>query len=136
MKTASRYSDTLRDHYEHPRNVGSLPAKDRDVITVTARGGDCGDQMRLQARIDAADNRIREMRFKVFGCGAAIASASFVTDWLSGRTVEQAAAFESRTVIEALELTVEQLHCADLASDAVRAMVSSYRARSSRRARP
>jgi nitrogen fixation NifU-like protein len=129
MSRASRFSDSLRDHYEHPRNVGSLRTTDPDVITVNVTARDCGDQMRLQARVSAADDLIRETRFRVFGCGAAIASGSFVSDWLRGRTVEQAASFAARTVIDALELTDEYLHCAELANDAVRSVVSAYRSR-------
>jgi nitrogen fixation NifU-like protein len=129
MSRTSRFSDSLRDHYEHPRHVGSLRATDPDVITVHVSARDCGDQMRLQARITQADELIEDAKFKVFGCGAAIASASFTTDWLSGRTVEQAASFDARIVIDALELMDEHRHCADLATDAVRSLVKAYRSR-------
>jgi nitrogen fixation protein NifU and related proteins len=120
------YSRKVIDHYENPRNVGSLDRADPDVGTGLVGAPACGDVMKLQIRV-SADGVIEDARFKTFGCGSAIASSSLVTEWVKGRTVEQALAISNRDVARELELPPVKVHCSVLAEDAIKAAVSDYR---------
>jgi nitrogen fixation NifU-like protein len=115
------YSSKVVDHFEHPRNVGSLPKDDPNVGTGLVGAPECGDVMKLQIRIDPATGIIDDARFKTFGCGSAIASSSLVTEWLKGRTVDQALAIRTE-----LALPPVKIHCSVLAEDAIKAAVADY----------
>ncbi len=117
----------LRDHYDHPRNVGSLQTGDPNVSTATVKAKECGDLLRLQIRLAVDGKVIRDAKFKAFGCGPSIASGSFVTEWLKGRTLEEASRFNPTTLIDELGLTTEQTHCARLVKDAIDALLADAR---------
>jgi nitrogen fixation NifU-like protein len=132
------YSDKVVDHVERPRNVGSLDVADPDVGTGLVGAPACGDVMKLQIKV-SADGVIEEARFKTFGCGSAIASSSLVTEWVKGRTIDQALAITNRDVAEELALPPVKIHCSVLAEDAIKAAVADWhrkRAAPSRSARP
>jgi nitrogen fixation NifU-like protein len=120
------YSDRVVDHVENPRNVGSLDAKDPSVGTGLVGAPACGDVMKLQIRVSDA-GVIEEARFKTFGCGSAIAASSLVTEWVKGRTVEQALAISNREVAEELALPPVKIHCSVLAEDAIHAAVADWK---------
>jgi nitrogen fixation NifU-like protein len=120
------YSSKVIDHYENPRNVGSLDRADPDVGTGLVGAPACGDVMKLQIRV-SVEGVIEDARFKTFGCGSAIASSSLVTEWVKGRTVEQALAITNRDVARELELPPVKVHCSVLAEDAIKAAVADYR---------
>ena len=120
------YSDKVVDHVEHPRNVGSLDAQDPSVGTGLVGAPACGDVMKLQIRVSDA-GVIEEARFKTFGCGSAIAASSLVTEWVKGRTVEQALAISNREVAEELALPPVKIHCSVLAEDAIHAAVADWK---------
>jgi nitrogen fixation NifU-like protein len=125
------YSDKVVDHVENPRNVGSLDAAAPDVGTGLVGAPACGDVMRLQIRVSAG-GVIEEARFKTFGCGSAIASSSLVTEWVKGRSVEQALAITNREVAEELALPPVKLHCSVLAEDAIKAAVADWKRKAGR----
>lgn len=120
------YSDKVLDHYERPRNVGNLDTAVPEVGTGMVGAPACGDVMRLQIRV-GADGVIEEARFKTYGCGSAIASSSLVTEWVKGRTLEQALAIRNAEIAEELALPPVKVHCSVLAEDAIRAAVADYR---------
>jgi nitrogen fixation NifU-like protein len=120
------YSAKVIDHYENPRNVGSLDAADPGVGTGLVGAPACGDVMRLQIRVDDR-GVIEEARFKTFGCGSAIASSSLVTEWVKGRTLDEALAISNRDVARELDLPPVKIHCSVLAEDAIKAAVADYR---------
>jgi len=120
------YSDKVLDHYENPRNVGSLDTDDHNVGTGMVGAPACGDVMRLQIRV-GADGVIEDARFKTYGCGSAIASSSLVTEWLKGRSLDQALAIENTAIAEELALPPVKLHCSVLAEDAIRAAIDDLR---------
>jgi nitrogen fixation NifU-like protein len=119
------YSDKLVDHCENPRNVGSLDKDDPSVGTGLVGAPACGDVMKLQIRVDEA-GVIAEAKFKTFGCGSAIASSSLVTEWVKGRTLDQALAIKNTAVAEELSLPPVKIHCSVLAEDAIKAAVADY----------
>ncbi len=119
------YSEKLLDHYENPRNVGSLDAKDDSVGTGLVGAPACGDVMKLQIKV-SADGVIEDAKFKTFGCGSAIASSSLVTEWVKGRTVEEALAIKNTDVAHELNLPPVKIHCSVLAEDAIKAAISDY----------
>ena len=121
-----RYGAKLLDHFENPRNVGSLDEADASVGTAVITAGECGDVTKLQLRIDAT-GRIAEARFKTFGCGAAIAAGSYATEWLTGKTVAEALAIEDARIAEELELGPQKLHCSAMTQQAVRAAIDDWR---------
>ena len=121
-----RYSAKLLDHFDNPRNVGSLDEADPSVGTAVITAGECGDVTKLQLRIDAA-GRIVDAKFKTFGCGAAIAAGSLATEWLTGKTVAEAMAIEDADIAEQLELPPQKVHCSVMTQDAVRAAVEDWR---------
>lgn len=119
------YSDKVIDHYENPRNVGSLDKNDPSVGTGLAGAPSCGDVMKLQIKI-SADGIIEDAKFKTFGCGSAIASSSLATEWLKGRTVEEARAMKNTAIVEELNLPPVKIHCSVLAEEAVKAALEDY----------
>jgi nitrogen fixation NifU-like protein len=120
------YSEKVVDHVENPRNVGSLDQADPAVGTGLVGAPACGDVMKLQIKVDAT-GVIAEARFKTFGCGSAIAASSLVTEWVKGRTVEEALAIKNTEVAEELALPPVKVHCSVLAEDAIRAAVADWR---------
>jgi nitrogen fixation NifU-like protein len=122
------YSDKLIDHYENPRNVGSFDADDSDVGTGMIGAPACGDVMRLQIKVNA-EGRIEEARFKTYGCGSAIASSSLVTEWVKGKTLNEALEIKNSAIAEELALPPVKIHCSVLAEGAIRAAVDDYLAK-------
>ncbi|MGH8688301.1 MAG: Fe-S cluster assembly scaffold IscU [Burkholderiales bacterium] len=120
------YSDKVIDHYENPRNVGSFEKGDEAVGTGMVGAPACGDVMKLQIRV-GADGRIEDARFKTYGCGSAIASSSLVTEWVKGKTLEQAASIRNTDIAQELSLPPVKIHCSILAEDAIKAAVEDYR---------
>ena len=118
------YSAKVIDHFEHPRNVGSLPKDDPDVGTGLVGAPECGDVMKLQLRINPQTGVIDDVKFKTFGCGSAIASSSLITEWLKGRTIDEALAIKNSDIIDELELPPVKLHCSVLAEDGIRAAIA------------
>jgi nitrogen fixation NifU-like protein len=122
------YSDKVLDHYENPRNVGSLDRSDGAVGTGIVGAPACGDVMKLQIRVNE-DGIIEDARFKTYGCGSAIASSSLVTEWVKGKTVAQALAIRNSAIAEELALPPVKIHCSVLAEDAIKAAVADYRSK-------
>ena len=122
------YSDKVIDHYEHPRNVGSLDKNDPSVGTGLVGAPACGDVMKLQLKI-GEDGVIQDAKFKTFGCGSAIASSSLVTEWVKGMSVEKALEVKNSAIAEELSLPPVKIHCSVLAEDAIKAAIADYRAK-------
>ena len=122
------YSDKVIEHYENPRNVGTLDKDDENVGTGLVGAPACGDVMRLQIKV-GDDGRIEDAKFKTFGCGSAIASSSLVTEWVKGKTLDEAAAIKNTDIAQHLVLPPVKIHCSVLAEDAVKAAITDYRAR-------
>ncbi|RIK62520.1 MAG: Fe-S cluster assembly scaffold IscU [Planctomycetota bacterium] len=125
------YSSKVVDHYEHPRNVGSLDKNDVNVGTGIVGAPECGDVMKLQIKCDAA-GRIVDAKFKTFGCGSAIASSSLATEWVKGKTVDEALQIKNTEIVKELSLPPVKIHCSVLAEDAIRAAIEDYRSKQSR----
>lgn len=121
------YSDKVIDHYSNPRNVGTLDKSKTEVGTGLVGAPECGDVMRLQIEVDPETNIIKDARFKTFGCGSAIASSSLATEWLKGKTVDQALEIDNMDIVEELALPPVKIHCSVLAEDAIRAAINDYR---------
>lgn len=124
------YSDKVIDHYENPRNVGVLDKSAPNVGTGMVGAPACGDVMRLQIQVND-EGVIEEARFKTYGCGSAIASSSLVTEWLKGKTLEQAQAIKNSEIAQELALPPVKVHCSVLAEDAIKAAIEDYRLKSS-----
>ncbi|MCP3897877.1 Fe-S cluster assembly scaffold IscU [Moraxella sp.] len=122
------YSDKVIDHYENPRNVGNLDKNSKNVGTGMVGAPACGDVMRLQIQV-GDDGIIQDAKFKTYGCGSAIASSSLVTEWLKGKTLDQAAAIKNRDIAEELALPPVKVHCSVLAEDAIKAAIEDYQAK-------
>jgi nitrogen fixation NifU-like protein len=120
------YSDKVLDHYENPRNVGSFAKGDAAVGTGMVGAPACGDVMKLQIRV-GADGRIQDAKFKTYGCGSAIASSSLVTEWVKGKTLDQALTIKNTQIAEELALPPVKIHCSILAEDAIKAAVADYK---------
>jgi nitrogen fixation protein NifU and related proteins len=120
------YSDKVIDHYENPRNVGSLDPKSDDVGTGLVGAPACGDVMRLQIRVNA-DGVIEDARFKTFGCGSAIASSSLATEWIKGKNVEEAVQLSNSQIAAELNLPPVKIHCSVLAEDAIKSAIEDYK---------
>ena len=120
------YSDKVIDHYENPRNVGSFDKGDQAVGTGMVGAPACGDVMKLQIKV-GADGRIEDARFKTYGCGSAIASSSLVTEWVKGKTLDEAATIKNTQIAQELSLPPVKIHCSILAEDAIKAAVEDYR---------
>src|SRR6202046_2476006 len=121
------YSDKAVDHYEHPRNVGSLPKEDPNVGTGPVGAPECGDVMRLQMKINPETQIIEEAKFKTFGCGSAIASSSLATEWVKGKTVSEALEIKNTDIVKELSLPPVKIHCSVLAEDAIRAAIGDWK---------
>jgi nitrogen fixation NifU-like protein len=121
------YSPQLLDHYENPRNVGSFDKDDPDVGTGLTGAPSCGDVMKLQIKV--IDGIITDARFKTYGCGSAIASSSLVTEWVKGRTLDQALEIRNMDIAEELALPPVKIHCSILAEDSVRAAIADYKSK-------
>ena len=120
------YSDKVLDHYQNPRNVGSLDKNDPNVGTGVVGAPECGDVMKLQIKVDD-DGRILDAKFKTYGCGSAIASSSLATEWLKGASVEAAAQIKNTQIVEELSLPPVKIHCSVLAEDAIKAAIEDWR---------
>jgi len=121
------YSDKVVDHYNNPRNVGTLDKTSQEVGTGLVGAPECGDVMRLQIRVNPETQVIEEAKFKTFGCGSAIASSSLATEWIKGRTVEDALAIKNTDIVKELSLPPVKIHCSVLAEDAIRAAIGDWK---------
>ncbi|MBU0604491.1 MAG: Fe-S cluster assembly scaffold IscU [Gammaproteobacteria bacterium] len=124
------YSDQVLDHYDNPRNVGSYSNDDGDVGTGMVGAPACGDVMKLQIKV-GANGVIEDAKFKTYGCGSAIASSSLVTEWVKGKTLDEALAIKNTHIAEELALPPVKIHCSILAEDAIKAAVADYRTKQS-----
>jgi len=120
------YSDKILDHYNNPRNVGSFSAGDATVGTGLVGAPECGDVMKLQIKINPDTGLIEDAKFKTFGCGSAIASSSLATEWLKGKSIDEALAIRNTQIVEELALPPVKVHCSVLAEDAIKAAVKNY----------
>jgi nitrogen fixation NifU-like protein len=121
------YSEKVLDHYENPRNVGSLDKNDPQVGTGMVGAPACGDVMKLQIKVNAASGVIEDAKFKTFGCGSAIASSSLVTEWVKGKTLDEALEIRNTDIVTELSLPPVKIHCSVLAEDAIRAAIEDYK---------
>ena len=121
------YGDKVLDHYNHPRNVGSLDAAKPTVGTGVVGAPECGDVMKLQIEVDGQSGRIVDAKFKTFGCGSAIAASSLATEWVKGMTVDQAMELRNTQIVEELALPPVKIHCSVLAEDAIRAAIGDWK---------
>ena len=128
------YSDKVLDHYENPRNVGSLPKDDANVGTGLVGAPECGDVMKLQVKVNPETGVIDDAKFKTFGCGSAIASSSLATEWLKGKTVDEALAIKNTDIVAELSLPPVKIHCSVLAEDAIKSAIEDYRQKRAARA--
>jgi Fe-S cluster assembly scaffold IscU len=120
------YSDKVIEHFKNPRNVGTLDKGKKTVGTGLVGAPECGDVMRLQIEVDEATGMIQDAKFKTFGCGSAIASSSLATEWLKGKTVDEALAISNMDIVEELALPPVKIHCSVLAEDAIKAAIKDY----------
>ncbi len=121
------YSEKVLDHYANPRNVGSLDKSDPSVGTGMVGAPECGDVMKLQIKVDERQGVIVDAKFKTFGCGSAIASSSLATEWLKGRTLDEALRIRNTDIVNELSLPPVKIHCSVLAEDAIKAAIEDYR---------
>jgi nitrogen fixation protein NifU and related proteins len=120
------YSDKILEHYNNPRNVGSFSQGDPNVGTGLVGAPECGDVLKLQIRVNPDTGMIEDARFKTFGCGSAIASSSLATEWLKGKSIDQAMAIKNTAIVEELALPPVKVHCSVLAEDAIKAAIKNY----------
>ena len=123
------YSEKLLEHFTHPRNVGTLDKSKKTVGTGLVGAPECGDVMRLQIEVDELTNTIIDAKFKTFGCGSAIASSSLATEWLKGKSVDEALAIDNMAIVEELALPPVKIHCSVLAEDAIKAAIKDYQSK-------
>ncbi len=121
------YSDLVLDHYTNPRNVGTLDKSKPNVGTGLVGAPECGDVMRLQIEVDDSTGIIKDAKFKTFGCGSAIASSSVATEWLKGKSIQEAVTIDNMEIVEELNLPPVKIHCSVLAEDAIKAAINDYR---------
>ena len=124
------YSEKVIDHYNDPRNVGSLDKNDENTGTGLVGAPECGDVMKLQIQVNPDTNEIVDAKFKTFGCGSAIASSSLATEWVKGKSIDEAMTIKNTEIVEELSLPPVKIHCSVLAEDAIKAAISDYRKRS------
>ena len=124
------YSDKVIDHYKDPRNVGSLDKHDKNIGTGLVGAPECGDVMKLQIQVNPKTNQIVDAKFKTFGCGSAIASSSLATEWVKGKSIDEAMSIKNTEIVEELSLPPVKIHCSVLAEDAIKAAISDYKKRS------
>ena len=123
------YSEKVIDHYSDPRNVGSLDKSDENVGTGLVGAPECGDVMKLQIQVDPETEEIVDAKFKTFGCGSAIASSSLATEWVKGKSIDEAMSIQNTEIVEELSLPPVKIHCSVLAEDAIKAAISDYKIR-------
>ena len=123
------YSEKVVDHYNDPRNVGSLDKSDKNTGTGLVGAPECGDVMKLQIQVNPDTNEIVDAKFKTFGCGSAIASSSLATEWVKGKSIYEAMTIKNTEIVEELSLPPVKIHCSVLAEDAIKAAISDYRKR-------
>jgi Fe-S cluster assembly scaffold IscU len=121
------YSDKVLDHYSNPRNVGSMDKSSADVGTGLVGAPECGDVMKLQIKVNRDTNVIEDAKFKTFGCGSAIASSSLATEWVKGKTVDEAMTIKNMDIVKELSLPPVKIHCSVLAEDAIRAAIGDWK---------
>ena len=121
------YSEKVIDHYQNPKNVGTLDKSKTNVGTGLVGAPECGDVMRLQIEVDQTTGMITDAKFKTFGCGSAIASSSLATEWLKGKSVDEALTIDNMDIVEELNLPPVKIHCSVLAEDAIKAAINDYR---------
>jgi nitrogen fixation protein NifU and related proteins len=121
------YSDKVIDHYNNPRNVGSMDKSSTDVGTGLVGAPECGDVMKLQIKVNPQTNVIEDAKFKTFGCGSAIASSSLATEWVKGKTVDEALSIKNMDIVKELSLPPVKIHCSVLAEDAIRSAISDWK---------
>lgn len=121
------YSEKLLDHFKHPKNVGTLDKDKKNVGTGLVGAPECGDVMRLQIEVDEVTDTIIDAKFKTFGCGSAIASSSLATEWLKGKTIDQALSIDNMAIVEELALPPVKIHCSVLAEDAIKSAIADYK---------
>jgi nitrogen fixation NifU-like protein len=121
------YSEKVLEHYERPRNIGSMDDTDDSVGTGLVGAPECGDVMKLQIKVE--NDRIVDAKFKTFGCGSAIASSSLATEWVKGRTLDEAQSIKNTDIVEELSLPPVKIHCSVLAEDAIKAAINDYKAK-------
>ena len=127
------YSDKVIDHYENPRNVGTLDKDDDSVGTGLVGAPACGDVMRLQIKVNPDDGVIEDAKFKTFGCGSAIASSSLATEWVKGKSVDEAMTLKNTQIVEELNLPPVKIHCSVLAEDAIKSAIADFRRKQAER---
>ncbi|HZT40230.1 MAG TPA: Fe-S cluster assembly scaffold IscU [Bryobacteraceae bacterium] len=127
------YSSKVLDHYNNPRNVGSLDKNDPYVGTGMVGAPECGDVMKLQVKVDPETGIIADAKFKTFGCGSAIASSSLATEWLKGKTVDEALQIKNTDIVNELSLPPVKIHCSVLAEDAIKAAINDYKAKQAKK---
>lgn len=120
------YSDKLLEHFKNPRNVGTLDKANKNVGTGLVGAPECGDVMRLQIEVDDQSGVIKDAKFKTFGCGSAIASSSLATEWLKGKTIDEALSIDNMDIVEELALPPVKIHCSVLAEDAIKSAIKDY----------
>ena len=125
------YSEKLLDHFKQPRNVGSLDKDSKNVGTGLVGATECGDVMRLQIEVDEESKIIKDAKFKTFGCGSAIASSSLATEWLKGKTIDEAMSIDNMDIVEELALPPVKIHCSVLAEDAIKSAIADYHEKNS-----
>jgi len=130
------YSEKVLDHYNNPRNVGTLDKKNASVGTGMVGAPECGDVMKLQIKVNPETGTIDDAKFKTFGCGSAIASSSLATEWLKGKTVDEALEIKNTAIVNELSLPPVKIHCSVLAEDAIKAAIEDYRAKQATRQKP
>ena len=123
------YSEKVIDHYNDPRNVGSLEKNDENTGTGLVGAPECGDVMKLQIQVNPDTNQIVDAKFKTFGCGSAIASSSLATEWVKGKSIDEAMSIKNTEIVEELSLPPVKIHCSVLAEDAIKAAISDYKKR-------
>ena len=123
------YSEKVIDHYNDPRNVGSLKNNDENTGTGLVGAPECGDVMKLQIQVNPETNKIVDAKFKTFGCGSAIASSSLATEWVKGKSIDEAMSIKNTEIVEELSLPPVKIHCSVLAEDAIKAAISDYKKR-------
>ena len=121
------YSDKVIDHYNNPRNVGALPKEDPNVGTGLVGAPECGDVMKLQIKVNPTSGVIEDAKFKTFGCGSAIASSSLATEWLKGKTLDEASKIKNTDIVNELKLPPVKIHCSVLAEDAIKAAIADFK---------
>ncbi len=130
------YSEKVIEHYTSPRNIGTLDKNKKNVGTGLVGAPECGDVMRLQIEVDEATHTITDAKFKTFGCGSAIASSSLATEWLKGKTIDDALTIDNMDIVEELSLPPVKIHCSVLAEDAIRTAINDYRVKNGLEALP